>query len=127
MPLAARERRTVFADHGLIPLRQLADELVALCRLSGGQYFSVSGVPAAQAYVFHHRIAEQHHVLKHHRIGFEQCFWVNGGDVYPAQRDFAAVNVPKARGELASGGFATARGADERCDLALLCHETHIV
>ena len=91
------------------------------------QHLLVGGTPAAQADVFHHRVPEQHHILKHHGVGAQEGLWVHRGHVRPTQGHLPAGDVPEPGGQLAGGGLPAAGGTDEGGDLPLAGGETHIL
>lgn len=70
------ESGTILADHCLVALGQLADELVALGGLDGFQHFPVGGASATQADVFHYR------VLEYHEVGAQESLWIHRGYIW---------------------------------------------
>ena len=73
----------VLPDHRLVALGQFADKFVALGGPGGLQHLLVSGTPAAQTDVLHHRVPEQHHILEHHGVGAQEGLRVYRGHIRP--------------------------------------------
>src|SRR5690606_40142576 len=63
LALAAGQLHAAFADHGVIALRQVADEFVGGRVAGGGQDRVLAGIRAAIGDVGADRVVEQHHLL----------------------------------------------------------------
>ena len=58
------------SDHGLIAFRELLYKFIAPGGFGCCDDFLIRGSPASKAYIFHHRIPKQNHILKYHGIIF---------------------------------------------------------
>ena len=107
LALAAGEPDALVADHGVIALRQAADEIVRLRGARrGGDRLRV-GIDAAVGDVVTHGAVEQQHVLLHHADARAQALQRDAGDVDAVDADAAVRRAP-------SGASAGARACSCR-------------
>src|SRR5439155_11565979 len=66
LPLAAAQARAAFANHGVIALRQLDDEIVRQRGLRGGNDFFLGNIGQAVADVVANGVVKQDVLLRHH-------------------------------------------------------------
>ena len=65
LTFAAREIVTPFADNGIIAVRHTGDEIVAVCRLCGIDYFLKARIGLRIADIVKHRTAEKIRFLQY--------------------------------------------------------------
>ena len=127
LAFAAGECIAVFADDGVVTLRELLDKVIAVGELCCSQNFFVGGVALTDANVIADGGVEQHDILEYDGEVFEERFRIDSRNVLVAERDGAALDVPEAGGELCCGCLSAARRPDECGDFALLCGERYIL
>ena len=123
LAFAAGERVSVFADDGVVALRELLNKVVTVCKFCSSQDFFVGGVAFADADVVADGGVEQHDILEDDGEVLEKRFRVDSRNVLAAERDCAALDVPETSGKLRCGCLSAARWPDECGDFALLCGE----
>ena len=118
LPLAAGEGEPLLADHAVVAVGQLADELVGLGRPGGGEDLRLGGVRPPVGDVGLNRVGEQERVLHDHADRGPQRLLGDVADVVAADPHRAAAHVVEAGEEQAEGGLAGARRPDHGDRLA---------
>lgn len=77
LAFAAGERVTVFADDGVVALRELLDKFIAVCKFCSSQNFFVCGVAFTDADVVADGGVEEHDILEDDREVLEECFGID--------------------------------------------------
>ena len=114
LPLTTRQRQALFADHGVVAVRQAHDEVVGL-RGAGRRLHVCRGrVVAAERNVRRDRVGEQERVLEHHADVAAQGLEGDATNIAAVDGNAAVVHVVEAREEQADGRLSRARAADER-------------
>ena len=67
LPLTAGQPDGAFSDNGIVPVRQMRDELVRVRGARGVFQLLMSGVRLAEPQIIRHRAVEQVRVLRYHR------------------------------------------------------------
>ena len=104
-------------------MRQFLHEFVAVRCLCRSTDFFVRCAVFAQPDVFHNRIVKKHHILEDHGIIRQQGLWINIGNIYAADPDRTAVDIPETCGKSGAGTLSGAGGSDQRSNFALFCGE----
>ena len=111
LPLA--QVSAVPGEHGLIAVRQPADEAVGVGQLGRLDALFIGGVQLAIADVIHHSAGKQVGVLEHNSQRPAEIRLFDFVDVDAVVPDFAVGNVVKAVNQVGDGGFSCAGGADK--------------
>ena len=93
LPLPAGQRQPALADHGVVAVGQLGDELVHLRGFRGREHLRVGGVRPAVGDVGPDRVGEQERLLEHHAHGAAQRGQRHLADVDPGDPDGTLVHV----------------------------------
>ncbi len=121
LPLA--EARTALAQHRVVALGQVLDEVVGTCQLGRGDDFGVAGLGASVADVVHHRVAKEETVLQHHADLPAQRVELNVAHVDAVDRHLAAGHVVEAGQQVDQRRLARARWPDDGDGLARCGHQ----
>ena len=118
LPLPAREREAALADHGLVSLWQLLDELVGGGRARRRLDLRVARVGAPVGDVRPDRVREEEALLEDDPDLAAQRLQRHAAEVVAVDEHGAAVGVMEARHEHRQRRLARAAGSDERDPLA---------
>ena len=125
LTLAARQRVSPLADHGVVPVRQLADEVVRVRRLRRRDHLLQRRLRQAVADVVQHRAVEQVRILEHHADLPAVVPGVELAHVHAVDPDRAARHVVETRDQVHDRRLAAARRPDEADQLTRLHVEAH--
>jgi hypothetical protein len=112
LPLAAGQGEPLLADHGVVPLGQVGDELVGLGRPGRGDDLLPRRVRPAEGDVGGDAVGEQEAVLQDQPDRRPQRVLGEVPDVVAADPDLAAAHVVEAGEQQRDRGLPRARGAD---------------
>ena len=118
LALAARQREALLADHRVVAVGQLDDELVRAGGAGRGLDLGVGGVGPAVGDVGAHGVGEEERVLEHDADLRAQRVERDVAHVDAVDADRPGLHVVEAGEQQAHGRLARARRADERDGLA---------
>ena len=120
LALAARERQPALADHRVVPVGHLRDELVGVRELRRLHDLGVGGGRPTVRDVVVHGAAEEHGVLQHEADLAAEPLDREVAQIDAVDQDLAAGGVVKARDHADDRGLAAAGRADDPHELARL-------
>ena len=126
LALAGAHGLRVAGEHGVVALRQRADEEVDMGRLSCGDDLLARGAGAAVGDVLGHGPLEEPGVLEHHAKLLAQVAGAHLARVAAVERDVTAVDLVEAHEEIHERRLAGARRAHDGNLLAGLRHERDV-
>ena len=94
-----------FSHHGVVPLGQRHDEVMAAGRFGRGDHFLLSGVRAAEADVIADGVVEQVHILKYHGNVAQEAVAGHLPDVMAAHDDASLIHIIKPGQQCAEGAL----------------------
>ena len=107
------EINAAFTDQRLIPLRQPADEIVALGSTGGGDHLFLGGIGFTDTDILVQGIEEEEGILENERDLIQQLFGRNIPDICTADPDRPFGNIPETGDQVGYGGFAGAGRTDQ--------------
>ena len=113
LALAAGQAGAFLAQHLVITLRQLGDEVGGKGGLGGGAHAGGVGIGVGVGDIGRDGVVEQHHVLAHHRQLLTVIVQAVVGDGGAVEQDVAVVAAVEARDQIDQRGLAATRLADE--------------
>ena len=113
LALTSRQRQTALTDRGVVPARQLRDEVVCLGGAGGGLDLRIGRVGPSVGDVRSHRVGEQEAVLEDDTHLTAQRSQRDVAQVMPVDEDRSAGRVVEARDEHRQRRLAAPAGANE--------------
>ena len=126
LALAGAHRVRIVGEHGVIAVRQGADEVVHVRRPGGLNDLVARGVGAPVGDVLGNRALEQPRVLQDHAKLTSEVLRAHPSRVDAVKRDAAAIDLVEAHEQVDERGLASARGAHDGHLLARLGHERDV-
>ena len=96
LALADREIAAALAEHGIVALRQVDDEIMGADRLGGFQHPIHGRIHRPVSDVFQHRAGEQERLLQHHRDIVAEGVLRDIANVLAADQDFSFPDIIEA-------------------------------
>ncbi|MNN44008.1 hypothetical protein D3C81_1582760 [compost metagenome] len=97
--LSSRQLHSAFPDLGVIPVRQLHDEIMGIRRLGRCDNLLITRRRIAKENIIPHRAAEQEIVLQHHPHGPPQALLRQCSDILTVHAQAAFRNIIEPRNE----------------------------
>ena len=101
------------ADHGINAVRQLFNNVIALCGGEGFQYFFPGSIRPRCPHIFQNRCLEQVRVLEHKSHLIHQHMGVGLPDIHTSDFNRAGTHIPETRDEACRRGLPAAGGTDQ--------------
>ncbi len=127
LALPSGEVRTALFENGVVPLRQLHDEVVAARPFRRGNHLVARGIRLSEPDVVLHGVVEQVHVLEDHRDAREKALGRPLAHIDASDAHASLVDVPEAREQVDERGLARSARTHERAGRAFGNGERHIV
>ena len=123
LPLAARQRVAVLADHRLVPVGQRLDEVGGARERGGAAHLIERCLGVGERDVLAHAVAEQERVFEHDADRAADVAEIEVAHVDAVEQHASVVHVVEARDQPGDRGLPARGGTDERDRLARTQHE----
>ena len=115
------------ADYGINAIRQLFNNVIALCGGEGFQYFFPGSIRPRCPHIFQNRRLKQVSVLEYKSYLIHQHMGIGLPHIYTADFHRPGTDIPEARNQTGRRGLTAARGANQRDCLSRLDTEGNMI
>ena len=113
LALALAEVGTVAEQHGVVALRQAADEVICTGQFGGGDALLIAGIQVAVTDILHNGAGKEVGVLQHDTQAAAKVRLLDLVDIDAVIADLAVVDIVEAVDQVGDGRLAGAGGADK--------------